>query len=142
MRSYDTIAKLNEALSRFPEADEDSMYRECWLHAADVAASIETDLLTIAGGAPRVVQLYFRIGDLDYQGADVCRALIRYDGWDDFRVEVIALIAHGIIRVSVRKRPADAHFERIADILDIGDEVHLKDYARRGAMRLDNRPGT
>ena len=107
------------------------MYRECWLHAADIAASIETDLLAIAGGAPRVVQLYFRIRDLDYQGADTCRALIRYDGWDDFRVEVIALIDLGIIRVSVRKRPADARFERIADILDVGDEIHLRDYRGR-----------
>jgi len=113
------------------ETDEDGMYRECWLHAADIAASIETDLLAIAGGAPRVVQLYFRIRDLDYQGADTCRALIRYDGWDDFRVEVIALIDLGIIRVSVRKRPADARFERIADILDVGDEIHLRDYRGR-----------
>jgi len=131
MRSYDTIAKLSDALSRFVETEEDSMYRECWLHAADIAASIETDLLTIAGGAPRVVPLYFRIRDLDYHGADICRALIRYDGWDDFRVEVIALIDLGIIRVSVRKRPSDARFERIADILDVGDEVHLRDYRSR-----------
>lgn len=129
MRSYDTIAKLSEALSRFPETDEDSMYRECWLHAADIAASVEADLLDVAGGAPRVVQLYFRIRDLDHQGADICRALIRYDAWDDFRVEVVALIGHGIIRVSVRKRPSDARLERIANILDIDDDVHLKNYA-------------
>ncbi|MES1180417.1 MAG: hypothetical protein ABUL66_00995 [Verrucomicrobiota bacterium] len=130
MRSYDTIAKLKEALARFAETDEGSMYRECWLHAADIAASFETDLAAIAGGAPRVVQLYFRIRDHDYQNTDVCRALIRYDGWDDFRVEVIVLIAHGIIRVSVRKRPSDARFERIADILDVADEVHLRSYAK------------
>ncbi len=130
MRSYDTIAKLSGALSRFVETDEDSMYRECWLHAADIAASIETDLAAIAGGSPRVVQLYFRIRDFDYQGANACRALVRYDGLDDFRVELFVLIDHGIIRVGVRKRPTDARFERIANILDVGDEVHLRDYAK------------
>src|SRR5262249_3215109 len=133
MRSYETIAKLNDSLSRLEDNDCDRMYRECWLHSADVATSIESDLAAIAGGTPRVGQLAFRIGDLNYHGSNTCRALVRYDDWDDFRVAVFALITHGIIRVSVRKRPANARFDHIADILDVGDEVHLRKYAKKTA---------
>jgi hypothetical protein len=85
MRSYDTLAKLNEALGQCPETDQDKMYRECWQHAPDLVASIETDLMAIAGGTPRVAQLGFCLRDPDHNGTDTCSAVVRYDDWDVFR---------------------------------------------------------
>jgi len=131
MRSYDTLSRLNEALTQHAETDDDRMYRECWRHSPDIVAGLESDLTAIAGGTPRVAKLGFRIHDPDHRGADTYSAVVRYDPWDVFRVDVIALIDHGIIRVSVGRRPSDARLEPIADILDIGNETHLKDYARR-----------
>ena len=127
MKTYDSIKVLAAQLSSIDESAEDSMYHACWLAAADIAKSLETDLKGIAGGSPRVCSLKFRINDVDHQGADTCVAHVTYDPWDLFDVMATLIINHGAAHIFVRRRPQKAELEPIANKLDKGEFTHLRD---------------
>jgi hypothetical protein len=118
MKTYNAVEALGAQVAHVE--DEDAWYRVCWQNALTLVESFASDLTTIAGGEPRVFQLGFKKADTDFQGAATCYFSVRYDDCDDFRVTGIALIEHHMIYVRVSKRPRDARFEAIADILDKG----------------------
>ena len=127
MKTYNAVEALGAQVA--PVEDEDSWYRVCWNSASTLAESFASDLKTIAGGEPRVFQLGFKKADIDFRSAATCYFSVRYDDYDDFRVTGIALIEHHIIYVRVSKRPRDARFEVIADILDKGLFQQLRAFA-------------
>jgi hypothetical protein len=133
MRSYESLAKLTEALSGIDESEQDAAYRECWRQSAQLVEGIESDLAGIAGGKPRVRQLEFRICNPDHHGADTFLAVVRYDDWDVFQVDVSGLITQGSITLSVRRRPNNVALEPIANKLDLAPQVNLKKFFRNGA---------
>ena len=133
MRSYPTLAKLAETLSRLAESETDAAYRECWRHSPQLVEDLESDLAQIAGGKPRVRQLEFRLANPERHGADTFLAVVHYDDWDVFRVDVFGLISQGRITLSVRRRPTSAAFEAIANKLDVAEEAHLSQFFRDNA---------
>lgn len=103
--SYTVLGRLSEKLRRI-EGEDENPYHVCWEQSSALCGALEQDLRYMGGsqGWPCIVELSFSLKDIEGEGLDCFRALVKYPGrfQDDIRVVVTGLIHIGRIDVKVR----------------------------------------